>query len=341
MRPATSNAVRRRPLGGETEDRKIAFMRRFAADRPQTQDVTSLENLLTPGQIDQFSREGFLALRTPLIEPSELGWCRDVLMRLIKDGAGRKEGRNFDLLAREGGTEATSPQVLKPSLYAEELRQFSYRKLGLEIARQLIGPTASLAGDVAVFKPSYRGGATPWHQDEAFREANFDYQEVSIWIALTDTNRDNGPMAYIPGSHQLGILPHRLQDGSKQANSIECYEGFDPKSAVVCPITAGAMIIHHCRTVHGALENKTNSERLAYVLTYSTPIVLRKEFREFPWLKNLRTSVLRERKISMLRGGIFREIIRVMRSDRSTTRKAIAAFVLRRKSQLLRVFNRR
>jgi len=300
--------------------------------------VTSLDKLLTQQQVDEFLSEGFLALRTPLIESSELAWCREALMRLIKEGAGREEGRNFDLLARDGGTEATSPQVLKPSLYAEELRRFSFRTAGLELARQLIGPTASLAGDTAIFKPRLKGGATPWHQDEAFREANFDYQEVSIWIALTDTNRDNGPMAYIPGSHRLGILPHRLQDNSKEANSIECYEGFDPKTAVVCPILAGAMIIHHCRTVHGALENKTNSERLAYVLTYSTPIELRKEYREFPWLKNLRTSVLKQRKVSMLRGGIFRELIRVMRSDRSTARKAIAAFALRRQGEFRRLF---
>jgi hypothetical protein len=319
-------------------DRHNAFVRRFIKDRAETLEVTSLENLLTPAQIEQFERDGFLALSTPRIEPSELGWCRDILMRLIKEGAGRNEGRSFDLLARDGGTEGSSPQVLKPSLYAEELRRFSYRKLGLQVAQQLIGPTATLAGDVAIFKPSYTGGATPWHQDEAFREAKFDYQEISIWIALTDTLRENGPMHYIPGSHRVGILPHRLQDNSKNANSIECYEGFDPRSAVVCPIPAGAMIIHHCRTVHGALENKTNAERLAYVLTYSTPIELRKDNRDFPWLKNLRTSVLRQRKRSLLRGGIFGELLRVMRSDRATTRNAIAAFLLRRQSQLLRLF---
>ena len=303
------------------------------------QEVTSLDNPLTSQQISEFYRQGFLVLGAPLIPPSELQWCQDVLMRLIREGEGRDEGRNFDLIARDGGMDgSTSPQLLKPSLYAKELRRFSYRKTGLAVARQLLGQSAALAGDVAVFKPSYKGGPTPWHQDEAFREANFEYQEISIWIALTDTTRENGPMAYIPGSHQLGILPHRLQGGSKEANSIECYEGFDPKSAVVCPVPAGAMIIHHCRTVHGALENKTNSERLAYVLTYSTPIELRKEYREFPWLKNLRTSVLKRRKSSLLRGGIFGELIRVMRSDRATTRNALVAFALRRLSQLRHIF---
>jgi hypothetical protein len=317
---------------------QVAFMRRFALTRTPVQEGILLDNQLTPQQIGEFSRQGFLVLGTPSIPPSELQWCRDVLMRLIREGKGRDEGRYFDLIAREGGTGGTSPQVLKPSLYAAELRRFSYREKGLTIAKQLIGSNAALAGDVAIFKPSYNGGATPWHQDEAFREPNFEYQEISIWIALTDTTRENGPMQYIPGSHRLGILPHRLQGGAKEANSIECYEGFDEKSAVVCPIPAGAMIIHHHRTVHGALENKTNSERLAYVLTYSTPIELREEYREFPWLKNLRTSVLERRKLSLLRGGIFRELIRVMRSDRVITRIALVAFALRRLNQLRHVF---
>jgi hypothetical protein len=299
-----------------------------------------LDATLTTQQIGDFGRQGFLVLGTPLIAPSEIQWCRDVLMQLIREGKGRDEGRYFDLVEREGGTEDSSPQLLKPSLYAKELRKFSFREIGLNIARQLIGPSAALAGDVAIFKPSHKGGRTPWHQDEAFREANFDYREISIWIALTDTTHDNGPMAYVPGSHQLGILPHRLQGGAQQANSIECSGGVDLNTAVVCPIPAGAMIIHHCRTVHGSLENKTNSERLAYVLTYSTPLELTKEYREFPWLKNLRLSVLKRRKYSLLRGGIFGEFARVIGSDRTAARNAFVAFVLRRLNYVRSIFKR-
>jgi Phytanoyl-CoA dioxygenase (PhyH) len=300
----------------------------------------SPNNLLTEQQIDDFERQGFLMLPHPQIPGPELQWCRNVLMKLMNTGVGRNEGRYFDLIARDGGGEETSPQILKPSLYAKKLRGFSYRKTGLAVARQLIGPTAAFVGDVAIFKPRETGGRTPWHQDEAFREANFDYDEVSIWIALTDTTHENGPMAYIPGSHRLGILPHRLQGGSHEANSIECCEGFDERHAVVCPIPAGAMIIHHCRTVHGSLPNRTNSERLAYVLTYSTPIKLRKDRREFPWLDNLRKSVLNDRKVSLLRGGIFRELVRVFRSDRMVSRNAIVAFSLRRLNQLRHFFKR-
>jgi hypothetical protein len=265
------------------------------------------------------------------------------LMKLIKGGQGTKDGRNFDLIAGNGKVDAesaiTSPQLLRPSLYAHELQDFSFQKTGLSIARQLIGSRASFAGDVANYKPKQLGGPTPWHQDEAFREPNFDYQEISIWIALTDVTLENGPMAYVPGSHRVGILPHRLYGGSQESNSIECCEGFDERTAVVCPVPAGAMIIHHCRTVHGASANKTNDERLAYALSFSTPLKLRKKFREFPWLKNLRKPLINRRTQSMQRGGLLSELVRVARSE-LLIQKVFRNFFLRRVNQLRGLFRR-
>jgi hypothetical protein len=145
-------------------------------------------------------------------------------------------------------------------------------------------------------------------------------------------------MAYVPGSHRVGILPHRLYGGSQESNSIECCEGFDERTAVVCPVPAGAMIIHHCRTVHGASANKTNDERLAYVLSFSTPLELRKELREFPWLKNLRKSLINRRTQSRLRGGFFPELVRVARSELLI--QNFRNFFLRRVNQLRGLFRR-
>jgi hypothetical protein len=285
---------------------------------------------LNDAQVAEFFRHGFLAIETPQIPKSELDWCSNILMRMLESGEGRSEGRNLDLIARDGGGDTVLPSVLQPSLYATELRKLSYRKTALAIARQLLGPQAAFAGDHTIFKPVHNGGPTPWHQDEAFREPGFEYDEISIWIALTDSTIENGAMAYIPGSHLLGVLPHRLNGGSKEANTIECSAGFDPQVAAVRPIPAGAMIIHHARTIHGSSGNKTNTPRLAYILQYSAPVRISKEIREAPWLEHLRSANQRRRKSSLLRGGIFREILRVLLSDR----QSVAFFWRRRVIQL-------
>jgi len=293
-----------------------------------------MEEPLSSDQVAEFLRQGFLVIETPLISKPELEWCGKTLMRMLDSGQGRSEGRNLDLIARDGGEDTTLPSVLQPSLYATELRQLSYRKTALAIAKQLLGPQADFAGDHAIFKPVQKGGPTPWHQDEAFREPGFEYDEISIWIAMTDSTVENGAMAYIPGSHVLGVLPHRLNGGAKEANTIECYAGFDPKTAEVRPIPAGAMIIHHGRTVHGASGNRTNTPRLAYILQYCTPVRISREIREAPWLEHLRGANQRRRKSFLLRGGIVAEVFRVLRSDRPS----VAFFWRRRVNRLRNVF---
>ncbi len=283
--------------------------------------IMSPDQPLTADQVAKFFRQGFLVVETPrIIIGQELEWCHKILMGLMEQGAGRKEGRNFDLSARSGGEGLASPQLVRPSLDAAELSKLSCRSTALALAKQLLGPDASFALDNTILKPSRNGGPTPWHQDEAYNDPRHYQEQVSVWIAITDSTVANGAMAYIPGSHLLGILPHRLHGDSKEANSIECCEGFDPATAAICPIPAGAMIIHHGRTVHGASGNKSDSPRLAYILSYKTPPKARMDLGEFPWNERVATSSRMERRRWLLHGGVFPELYRFLRSGRDVHR---------------------
>ena len=101
-----------------------------------------MDQPLTADQVADFFRQGFLVIETPHISKSELDWCSKILMRMLESGQGRSEGRNLDLIAKDGGEDTTLPSVLQPSLYATELRRLSYRKTALTIAKQLLGPEA-------------------------------------------------------------------------------------------------------------------------------------------------------------------------------------------------------
>jgi Phytanoyl-CoA dioxygenase (PhyH) len=305
------------------------------------QGLRSVDEPLSEEQVAQYFRDGFLIIDSPQIGGQEMEWCKKILLKLIADGTGREAGRNIDLAETSNHDTGPSPQFLQPSLYASELRNLSFRNTALAMAKQLLGPDATFAGDHAILKPRKNGGITPWHQDEGFRDPNFDYEELSIWIALTESTVDNGAMRYIPGSHKLGVLPHRLFGGANEANSIECCEGFDPKTAAVCPISPGAMILHSGRTLHGASGNTTDSARLAYIIQYATPPIPRKEFRDFPWLKDLRKSGQSKRKSFLLRGGIFPELLRILRSDRYSHQHFLSQFFRRRVNSLRRLLDRK
>jgi hypothetical protein len=269
----------------------------------------------------------------------ELDWCKDILLRLIEKGTGIKDGRNFDLIARAGGDGKRSPQILSPSLYETSLKRLSFRTTAQSIAVQLLGPHAAFAGDHAILKPARDGGPTPWHQDEALRDPAFDYNELSMWIAISDSTIQNGAMAYIPGSHLGEVLPHRPYGGAMDANCIECIKGFDIDSSVTIPIPAGSFIIHHGRSIHGASGNTTDSPRLAYVLSFTTPPRPRADRREFPWLDNLRQSSRKSRNRYLAKGGFLLEIIRIARSDRYADQHFISGFFRRRLKQVRKLFD--
>jgi ectoine hydroxylase-related dioxygenase (phytanoyl-CoA dioxygenase family) len=303
----------------------MAHMREAA----ESMQVEVAAPLLTADQVAEFSREGFLALDSPQISQAEIHWCRDILMSLIAGNVGRKEGRLIDISAREDGDGGITPQLCRPSLYATELSKWSYRNMGLAIAKQLLGPEATLSADNAVFKPSRIGGVTPWHQDEAYNNPQFYQEQVTIWIALFDTTPTNGAMAFIPRSHKLGILRHRLNGGSREANSIECCGEFDRTATKLCPIRAGGITIHHGRTIHGASRNLSDGPRLGYVLNYKNPPQARPELGTFSWNDRTARHIGQRRKLWLLRGGIFIEALRFFRSDPDNRRHFIRQVIKR------------
>jgi hypothetical protein len=309
---------------------RMAHMREAA----ESSRVEVASPLLTADQVAEFFREGFLALGSPQISQAEIHWCRDILMSLISRNIGRKEGRLIDLSAREDGDGGVTPQLFRPSLYATELSKWSYRNKGLAIAKQLLGPHATLAADAAVFKPSRIGGITPWHQDEAYNNPQFYQEQITIWTALFDTTPLNGAMAFIPRSHKLGVLPHRLNGGAREANSIECCGEFDRTATKVCPIRAGGITIHHGRTIHGASRNLSDGPRLGYVLNYKNPPQDRPELGTFSWTGRAALQIHHGRKQWLLRGGIFIEMLRFFRSDRDNRRHFIGQVVKRLRQHL-------
>jgi len=275
---------------------------------------------LSLDRVAEFNQNGFLVFDEPQISAAEIEWCRGIILRLFERGAGLHDGRYIDLSEKTGGGGGITPSLFRPSFYAPELSKWPFREVCLAIAKQLLGPDAELAADNTVFKPRHVGGPTPFHQDEAFNNTMRYHRQVTIWIAMFDTTPDNGAMSFIPGSHHLGVLQHRLFGGASAANSYECFSGFDPSAARICPIPAGGMTIHHGCTIHGAGGNSSDSNRLGYIFNYKTPPVPRPELGEFHWNGTAALATRNGRRPWLLRGGMIPELLRFLRSDRDNKR---------------------
>lgn len=268
---------------------------------------------LSQDQVARFHEAGFLTLRE--ISPAEeVASLRETFRRLFDQRAGREEGAQFDMVGHdEDGAPPKLSQIIKPANFAPELLRTQFRANALAIARQLLGPSAVEVSDHAILKPAGYGAPTPWHQDEAFREAGFAYQQISVWMPLQEATPENGCMQYIPGTNRGELLEHRSPNNDPRVHALECSGDFDPEEAVLCPLPPGGAVIHHGRTLHYAGPNQSTVSRYAYVLMYETPPAPVAEARDHAWNRNKQTASLSRRARWRRRGGAFVVIWRKLR----------------------------
>jgi hypothetical protein len=242
-----------------------------------------MPTLLDARQIDRFRNDGFLPF-APGVPAAEVRAIRQTLVRLHTTNRGFREGALFDAI----GTESTDepwrfPQIMHPRSFAPTLVRGEFFRTAEAIARQLLGDGVRFKADISLQKPALIGAATPWHQDEAFQDPAFDYQEVSFWLALQPTDASNSCMEYIPGTHHGPVLPHGFAGGDSRVHALECIEGFDPAGSVRCALPSGGCIIHTNRTLHAAGPNISERDRFAYVLIFDRVPTPAREQRAFPW----------------------------------------------------------
>ena len=285
--------------------------------------------------IERYREDGFLAFDTGL-SADTVAALRNTLRGLHDAGTGFEEGALFDAMGVDDGSEpARFPQILHPRSFAPELIGNSFFQVARGIAEQLLGSEVRFKADISLMKPAQIGDATPWHQDEAFQDPAFDYDEVSFWLALQPVNNANGCMAYFPGTHKGPILPHGFPGNDPRIHALECISGFDPRDAVECPLPAGGCVIHNGRTLHGAGPNRSDEPRMAYVLIFDRVPTPARAPREFPWRQQHRTARAQRERDWRRHGGLLVHLWRQRNRVRVTSVRTLL-FDLRRAARAMR-----
>ena len=246
--------------------------------------------VLSQAQLDFFRREGYLALHA-ITSAAEVMQLQAIYDQLFATKAGRAEGDHLDLVTTDEDDQApVLPQILNPSKYAPALLATRFQANALAIAKQLLGPDAAPGGDHAILKPPHTPAATPWHQDEAYWDADKEYESISIWIPLQPATLANGCMQFVPGTHRQEVLPHHPIGNDVRVIGIEV-DDVDQvvTEAVACPLPAGGATIHHSRTLHYTGPNNTDQPRRAYIMSFGIPAKPRAIARDFYWQRMQQT----------------------------------------------------
>jgi ectoine hydroxylase-related dioxygenase (phytanoyl-CoA dioxygenase family) len=247
---------------------------------------------LTKEQRDFFARRGYLAIPR-LTTDEDVAVLRQAYDRIFSERRGRERGDQFDLAGtdEEGAREAL-PQILNPAKYAPEMNDSLLLRNGAHVARQLLGPDATCEIAHAIFKPAGFGAETPWHQDAAYWNPEYQYLAISIWVPLQPATEENGCMEFIPGSHTLDVLRHRSINNDPRIHGLELHpEGaVHLRDAVRCPLPAGGATFHGPYMLHHTGPNRSQIPRRALILNASLAPEKRSIPLRFPWLEEKTTA---------------------------------------------------
>jgi hypothetical protein len=201
-------------------------------DRPRT---------LTREEIAAFNERGYLGPRR------------------VFDGEALREAQAF---FRERGGEVTAGDAFESFHHrVPELRRIVTHPPTLAVLTDLIGPNVVCHISQYINKPPLQPAQdeSRFHQDATFNA--MDARSVVVWLAIRDTDAQNGCMEFIPGSHKAGVVEC---DASHYVVNPKPYG-----RPIPMPAMAGEAIFFSDLLMHASPPNRSKDrDRPAFTATY-------------------------------------------------------------------------
>ena len=141
----------------------------------------------------------------------------------------------------------------------------------LNAVEGILGDDILVDGTLVFYKPPQDSSYVSWHQDSVYSGWHLT-PSTSAWIALTPSQRTNGCMRVLPGSHKQGLLdhdnvedaPNLLRRGERVAADV------DESRAVDVLLQPGEMSLHHSTIIHGSNPNTSDEPRIGFIVRFVT-----------------------------------------------------------------------
>jgi len=153
-------------------------------------------------------------------------------------------------------------------------RMVSHPKV-LDAVESILGPNLMVWGTRWFSKMSGDKTFVSWHQDGTYWGLHPPHV-TTAWVALSQSDPENGGLRVVPGSHQGNYLPQRDTYDPENALSRgqEIAIEVDEAQAVDLALQPGEMSLHHIGIVHGSKANTSDKPRIGLSIRYITPEVV-------------------------------------------------------------------
>lgn len=220
---------------------------------------------LTPTQVELYQQQGYIIIKG-LCKPDEVNKLYNTA---LKDHAMLDNTYDLDDL---------SGKKTKLSLWFTPGNDvFGY----LTRSERIIGSVKQLLdGDAPVChyhskvmqKEPKVGGAWEWHQDYGYWYKNqfmYPNQMISVMIALTEANKQNGCLQVLKGSHKMGRLNHGFAGEQMGADMQMVNNALKTMELVYVELEPGDALMFHSNLLHKSEANLSDHPRWSIISCYN------------------------------------------------------------------------
>ncbi|CAG5007184.1 hypothetical protein DYBT9275_03983 [Dyadobacter sp. CECT 9275] len=117
------------------------------------------------------------------------------------------------------------------------------------------------------------GGAWEWHQDYGYWYKNqfmFPDQLMSVMVALTEANKENGCLQVIRGSHKMGRVNHGFAGEQVGADMEMVNHSLKTMDLIYCELEPGDALFFHSNLLHRSEANLSDHPRWSLISCYNS-----------------------------------------------------------------------
>jgi ectoine hydroxylase-related dioxygenase (phytanoyl-CoA dioxygenase family) len=169
--------------------------------------------------------------------------------------------------AREGGK--LSPRTnQKPHLLAPWINELIRHPRILDAVEDILGPDLLCWSSGFFAKNAHDPRFVSWHQDGTYWGLSSP-DVVTAWVAFTPSNRENGCMRVVPGTHNKQVQHvDTFDDKNFLSRGQELAVEVDEADAVDVVLKQGEMSLHNVLLFHGSEPNTSDQRRIGLSIRY-------------------------------------------------------------------------
>ncbi len=221
---------------------------------------------LTSEERKHYDEEGFVVRRS-LFDAQLIERLNQRFLELVESPPEPPMQIMRDVMVAKGAVKPASNVHAVNKLFCFEddpelVAYIQHAELG-HCLRSLLGEDVYSISTNVFNKPPGVDGRHPFHQDLRYYRIRPADKIVGTWTAIFPTNRNNGCLAVLPGSHRDGLLEHGYPDWEYVNHGFYAALGVDVSERVYVELDPGDTLFFHPLLLHGSGRNKSTHFRRA------------------------------------------------------------------------------